>query len=384
MRRGCHATRRVGADALTAPSGASRARPDVGPAVAPDDAHPRTGGRRLRDACAPPPGSSCTRRIRTTTRSTASSGAASCSTCEPLSFEAYRAPTEHPLAIAVGAVLSLFGTGADRLFLALTIASFVALVFGLYALGRTAFTPLVGVVAAVLVITRFDFPFLAARGYIDPWYLALVVWAAVLELRRPRRGWSVLVLLALAAMLRPEAWVLAGLYVLWAGWRASWGGASDTPPSRRWAPSCGSLTDFAVTGNPTFSFTGTSELAGRAGAQQGRRRGARRDVELPHRPREVPGRPRRDRRLLPRAGPRAAPARDAGRALRLRGGHVRARRRRRPVGDLAVPARPVAHGDGAVRRRRRRVDDAPRGHLDAAHLGGAGRCSSSCSGSASP
>src|SRR5918997_5649846 len=28
---------------------------------------------------------------------------------EPLSFEAYRAPTEHPLAIAVGAVLSLFG-----------------------------------------------------------------------------------------------------------------------------------------------------------------------------------------------------------------------------------------------------------------------------------
>ena len=38
---------------------------------------------------------------------------------------------------------------------------------GCTALGRTAFTPLVGVVAAVLVITRFDFPFLAARGYID-------------------------------------------------------------------------------------------------------------------------------------------------------------------------------------------------------------------------
>ena len=188
---------------------------------------------------------------------------------EPLSFEAYRAPTEHPLAIAVGAVLSIFGTGADRLFLALTIASFVALVFGLYALGRTAFTPLVGVVAAVLVITRFDFPFLAARGYIDPWYLALVVWAAVLELRRPRRGWSVLVLLALAAMLRPEAWVLAGLYVLWAGWRASWGRRIGYAALAALGPVVWVLTDFLVTGNPTFSFTGTSELADELGRNKG-------------------------------------------------------------------------------------------------------------------
>lgn len=188
---------------------------------------------------------------------------------EPLSFEAYRAPTEHPLAIAVGAVLSIFGNSADRIFLALMIAAFVALIFGLYALGRTAFTPLVGLVAAVLVVTRFDFPFLAARGYIDPWYLALVVWAAVLELRKPRRGWAVLVLLALAAMLRPEAWVLAGLYVIWAGWHASWGRRIGYAALAALGPVVWVATDFLVTGNPKYSLSGTSELADELGRNKG-------------------------------------------------------------------------------------------------------------------
>ena len=41
-------------------------------------------------------------------------------------FEGFRVPTEHPLAIAAGALLSLFGRGADRLWVALTFASFVA------------------------------------------------------------------------------------------------------------------------------------------------------------------------------------------------------------------------------------------------------------------
>jgi hypothetical protein len=188
---------------------------------------------------------------------------------QPLSFEAYRAPTEHPLAIAIGAVLSLFGDSADRLFVAMTVATFVALVFGMYALGRTAFTPLVGLVAAVLVITRFDFPFLAARGYIDPGYLALVVWAAVLELRRPRRGWSVLLLLTLGAMLRPEAWLLSGLYVLWAGWQASWRRRIAFAAVAAAGPVIWALTDLLVTGNPLFSFTGTSELADELGRNKG-------------------------------------------------------------------------------------------------------------------
>ena len=52
--------------------------------------------------------------------------------------------------------------------------------------GRAAFGPLVGADrGARCCCTRFDFPFLAARGYIDIPYLALVVWAAALEVRAP-------------------------------------------------------------------------------------------------------------------------------------------------------------------------------------------------------
>ena len=90
-------------------------------------------------------------------------------------FQGFRYPTEHPLAIAVGAVLSLFGGVADRIWVALTLAAFVALVAGVYRLGRQAATPLVGALAAGLLLTRFDYPFLAARGYVDIPYMALVV-----------------------------------------------------------------------------------------------------------------------------------------------------------------------------------------------------------------
>ena len=50
------------------------------------------------------------------------------------SFEVYRGPTEHPLALVFGALMSLFGTGGDRLMVFATLASYVALVGGLYRL----------------------------------------------------------------------------------------------------------------------------------------------------------------------------------------------------------------------------------------------------------
>ena len=137
-------------------------------------------------------------------------------------FDGFRYPTEHPLSIAAGAALSLFGQVGDRVWVLMILATFLALVAGVYRLGRMAATPLVGAIAAALLLTRFDYPFLAARGYIDIPYMALVVWAAVLEASRPRRGTSVLLLLGAAGLLRPEAWMLAALYWLWMAWGASW------------------------------------------------------------------------------------------------------------------------------------------------------------------
>jgi hypothetical protein len=197
------------------------------------------------------------------------------------SFDEYRSPTEHPLAVAFGAVLSLLGRGGDRVMVFFTEASFVVLCAGIYRLGRLAFTPLVGLAAAGILCTRFDFPFLAARAYIDIPYLAFVIWAAAFELARPRRGGIVWVLLACAGLLRPEAWLIIGLYFLW----MCSGEIGPTHPGHdarerlvRWAryaayaaigPVVWVLTDFLVTGHPLFSLQHTSGLAEELGRTQG-------------------------------------------------------------------------------------------------------------------
>src|SRR5919198_2636786 len=50
------------------------------------------------------------------------------------SFDGYRTPTEHPLAVAFGALLSILGDPADRILVGATLASFVVLAAGLYRL----------------------------------------------------------------------------------------------------------------------------------------------------------------------------------------------------------------------------------------------------------
>jgi hypothetical protein len=185
-----------------------------------------------------------------------------------LVFDGFRYPTEHPLAIAVGAVLQLFGQYGDRLWVGLILASFLVLVVGVYRLGRIAATPLVGTIAAVLLLTRFDYPFLAARGYIDIPYMALVVWAGTLEATRPRRGVPVLVLLAFAGMLRPEAWFLAAMYWVWVAWRATWRERILFAALAAAGPVTWAAVDFLVTGNPLFSQQYTSGSAEDLGRQR--------------------------------------------------------------------------------------------------------------------
>src|SRR3954454_7280591 len=188
---------------------------------------------------------------------------------DPLSFDGYRTPTEHPLAILFSLPLVLLGHGGDRVMVFFTVASFVALAAGLYRLGRQAFGPLVGGVAALLLCTRFDFPFLAARGYIDIPYLALVVWAGALEVARPRRGLPVFLLLSAASLLRPEAWILIGLYWLWFAWKATWRERILYAGLAAVGPLVWCLLDGAVTGDPLFSLPHTSESAEELGRAKG-------------------------------------------------------------------------------------------------------------------
>jgi hypothetical protein len=177
------------------------------------------------------------------------------------SFEAYRAPTQHPLYVLAGTILTPFGHHADRLMIAITVASFVALVAALYRLGAAIAGPLVGFVAAGLTLTRLDFPYFAAVGYVDISYLACVFWAAALEAERPRRGRAVWVLLAMAGLLRPEGWLLLGVYVLWMGWRAPWADRVRYVAYAAVAPGIWVVMDGIATGNPLYSLTYTSRSA---------------------------------------------------------------------------------------------------------------------------
>ena len=190
-------------------------------------------------------------------------------------FRVYRGPTEHPLAIAFGMLCSIFGQGGARLMVLGSIGSYVAVVAGMYRLGRLCFGPLVGLLGALLALSRFFDENLAAQGYLDISYVALIIWAVVLEVERPRRGAAVLLALAAAGLLRPDAWVLSGAYWLWCVWprRAVTGGAPGArePVGNRErlellalaisAPVLWACVDGVVTGNPLYSLTSTAGLA---------------------------------------------------------------------------------------------------------------------------
>ena len=177
------------------------------------------------------------------------------------SFTVYEAPTEHPLAVGWGVVMSIFGNAEQRLAVLCAIASFLLLAWGVYRLTRTAFSPIVAATAVALLLTRFNFMFLAARGYVDLTYCAAIVWAAALEIDRPRRGTPVFVVLLAAELIRPDAWLLAGLYWLWCAPRAGW------HDRLRWAaivaagPLIWVALDWIVTGQPLHSLTSTQNTA---------------------------------------------------------------------------------------------------------------------------
>ncbi len=187
------------------------------------------------------------------------------------SFEAYAAPTQHPLYIVVAAVVGLLGTGADRALVLVTLLALVALTWATWRTARALFGPWPGALAALFVGSSFAFLLYAVRAYVDVPFLALVLGAAAWELERGRDGGRLgpMLLLAAAGLLRPEGWVLAGLYALWSLSGRSWGRraaflALAAAPPLLWA-----AVDLAVTGNALHSLNATSELADELGRPRG-------------------------------------------------------------------------------------------------------------------
>jgi hypothetical protein len=171
------------------------------------------------------------------------------------------APTPHPLETAASLVAVPFGEGGDAIMVWLVLLCFGVLVWLAYRLGAELFSPWVGVVAAVVVLTRPALERDALLGYQDTPFAVLIMWAVLLEARRARRGAPVLVLLATAGLMRPEAWALAGLYALYV-WRGATGRERVLYAGlTALAPALWALGDWLVTGDALHSLHGTAALA---------------------------------------------------------------------------------------------------------------------------
>src|SRR5947209_9388431 len=179
------------------------------------------------------------------------------------------APTPHPLATAVGALASLFGDAGEGVMLGVVLFGIGWLVVGLFWLGRESFAWPVGLLGAAIFATRVPPLNYGIRGYVDLPAIAFIVWAAVLEARRPRRGWPVLVLLGLAGLLRPEAWLFLAAYWLWLFPALDWPARLRYAALAAAAPAIWLLSDLLVTGDALWSLHGTRDLAQQLGRKTG-------------------------------------------------------------------------------------------------------------------
>jgi hypothetical protein len=172
------------------------------------------------------------------------------------------APTPHPLAELVGLILSpLSGTHAEDATVVIAYLVLGALGYLLFRLGQLWFSWPVGVVAALLFLTREPVLSYGVRAYVDVPYLALVLGALVVETKRPRAGAPVLVLLGLAGLLRPEAWLLSAAYLAWLWPARPRADVLRLAALAAVAPLLWAFTDLLVTGNPFWSLTQTRHTA---------------------------------------------------------------------------------------------------------------------------
>jgi hypothetical protein len=183
-------------------------------------------------------------------------------------------PTPHPLAELFGLAASPFGGGAVDLTMVVAYISLGLVGYLVYRLGSLWFDRPIGAVAALLVLTRAPFLSNGLRAYVDIPYIALVLTALLIETKRPRSGLPVLALLALAGLLRPEAWLFSFAYLAYLVFNAHRERATGVPPVALLAltlaaPVLWVLFDWITSGSPTYSFTGTRETVDTLARQTG-------------------------------------------------------------------------------------------------------------------
>jgi hypothetical protein len=194
----------------------------------------------------------------------------------PVDLTALHSPTSHPLDTLFAVVVTpLSRAAALEIFQAVSVLSFAGLGWAAYRLGERLFAPATGAVLALILLTRPVLVHQALTANIDVPFLALVLAAAAMEARRPRRGFAVLATLAVAGLLRPEAWLLGLAYVVWL-WPAQTPGQRARAVSIALvAPVLWLLVDLWLAGDALHSLHGTSNAATRIGRPQGLDRAVR-------------------------------------------------------------------------------------------------------------
>ncbi len=169
------------------------------------------------------------------------------------------APTPHPLSNLLGLLLAPLGAGAETAWVVLGFGFLGALGAATYALGARWFGRAAGLLAAAIIITREPVLSFGVRAYIDIPYLVLVLLAVLAESRRPRAGLPVLIALALAGLLRPEAWLFSAGYLVWLalGRDRTVRQLGALALVAAAAPVIWLLADLLVTGDPLHSLVGT-------------------------------------------------------------------------------------------------------------------------------
>lgn len=186
-------------------------------------------------------------------------------------YAAQLAPTPHPLVEALGTLLAPLGaTLTTALVVGLAFLALSACGWALYRLAQEWFGPAAGAVAAGVVLTRTPILSYGVRAYVDVPYMLLVLLALLVETRRRRAGAPVLWLLALAGLLRPEAWAFSAAYWLYLAI------ASRKPRQLAGlallalaAPLLWLLSDLLVTGDALWSLSNTKHMAHELGRVTG-------------------------------------------------------------------------------------------------------------------
>lgn len=174
------------------------------------------------------------------------------------------APTPHPLVELAGLILYPLGPHAvEEVTVAFGYLALSACGWVIYLLGREWFGRAAGALATLIFLTRVPVISSGVRAYVDLPYLLAVLAALLVETRRRRAGAPVLALLALAGLLRPEAWAFSGLYLIYLV-------AAERRPALRRLPYPNDSPPAAGSGGPTGEpgrtppARGTRELAGLA------------------------------------------------------------------------------------------------------------------------